>query len=508
MRSWLLALGALFLVACSPAPTAPARLGDYRSAGELRVATRVDPLSYREDPDGKGGGFERDLLVALAQRLGVPIQFKTYPDALGALDAVVRGDAHLAAAGLTHNGNLPVRWSRSLRDVDYVIAGRDDGADLTNERDLAGHTVGVRRGSAAADALDAIQRRGTPLKPRHPKAGGDQGLLELVAKGSLEFAATDEVQFALAANYFPSLHIALPLAAKSSIRWAFPDDGAGDLPEQVDAFLAAAHKEGSIARIGDRYFGHIRRLDEDDITNFLARIERRLPAYRRHFHDAQAVTGIDWRLLAALAYQESQWDPLATSPTGVRGIMMLTEDTADRLGVDNRLDARAAILGGGRYFAMLRDQIPDEVPEPDRSWMAIAAYNLGMGHFNAARQIARGLKRDLTAWLDIKQVLPLLSKPAYAARLKSGPARGGEAVVTAENVRNYFQILSHYEPPYVPPLDAAPIKLPPLRLGSRPKRPTETAMADPPRPSLGLHVPADAGPLDQDSGRSTSSPPM
>ncbi|MBL8447393.1 MAG: membrane-bound lytic murein transglycosylase MltF [Zoogloeaceae bacterium] len=500
MRTWLPALGALLLMACSPdhapTPSAAPRLGDYRKVGELRVATRLDPLSYREDANGRAGGFERDLLVALAERLEVPVRFTTYPDALGALDAVVRGEVHLAAAGLTRNDNLPVSWSRSLRDVDYVIAGRDDGANLSGERDLAGHTVGVRRGSAAADALDAIQRRGTHLKPRHPKAGGDQGLLELVAKGSLDFAATDEVQYALAATFFPNLHIALPLPAKSSIRWALSDDGEGDLAAQIDTFLAEAHKNGTIARIGDRYFGHIRRLDEDDITNFLARVERRLPAFRRHFHDAQAVTGIDWRLLAALAYQESQWDPLATSPTGVRGIMMLTEDTADRLGVDNRLDARAAILGGARYFSMLKEQIPEDVPEPDRSWMAIAAYNLGMGHFNGARQIALSLKRDITAWLDIKEILPLLSKPSFAARLKSGPARGGEAVVTAENVRNYFQILSHYEAPYVPPLGATPIKLPPLRLGSRPKRPTETVLAETPRPSLGLHAPAENEPGD------------
>lgn len=475
MRPWLapvLALLAL-LNGCAPAPeeSAPARDADFRAAGELRVATRLDALSYRSPPGGEASGYEHDLLLALGKRLGVPVRFQVYPDALRALDAVLRGEAHLAAAGLSPNARLPLRWSPPLREVDYVVVGRDDGPSVGGERDLAGRTVGVRRGTPPAEALESLQHRVAGLKIRHPQGGGDPQLLEMVAKGELDLAATDRVQYALAANFFPNLSIALPLPLKAGIAWALPQEGAGELPGEVDAFIAEAGRSGLLARIGDRYFGHIRRLDQEDVTAFLARIRDRLPGFRRHFRDAQAVTGIDWRLLAALAYQESKWDPLATSPTGVRGLMMLTEDTADRLGVADRLDPRASILGGARYLALLRDQLPAEVAEPDRTWMSLAAYNLGMGHFNAARQIALSLKRDAGAWLDLKEVLPLLSKPAFAARLKFGPARGGEAVITAENVRNYYEILSRFEEAYVAPLEPLKFKLPPLRLGARPKRP-------------------------------------
>jgi membrane-bound lytic murein transglycosylase F len=189
-------------------------------------------------------------------------------------------------------------------------------------------------------------------------------------------------------------------------------------------------------------------------------------------------------------------------------MMMLTEDTADRLGVDDRLNARASIIGGARYFALLRDQLPAEVPEPDRTWMAIAAYNLGMGHFRGARRIAQSLQRDLTAWLDIKEVLPLLSKPAFAARLKAGPARGGEAVTTAENVRNYYEILARFEAPYLAPLEPEKFKLPPLRLGARPQRALQSP--DPggePGAEGGPRPPPEAG-ADAPQGVSTSSPPM
>jgi membrane-bound lytic murein transglycosylase F len=140
-------------------------------------------------------------------------------------------------------------------------------------------------------------------------------------------------------------------------------------------------------------------------------------------------------------------------------MMMLTSETADRLGVADRLDARGSILGGARYFSMLRDQLPDEIPEPDRGWMTAAAYNLGMGHMNGARAIARRLGKDDTDWWDMKGVLPLLSRPEYAARLKAGAARGGEAVIMTENIRNYYGILVRLEAPYSPPLQPFRLKL-------------------------------------------------
>jgi membrane-bound lytic murein transglycosylase F len=132
-------------------------------------------------------------------------------------------------------------------------------------------------------------------------------------------------------------------------------------------------------------------------------------------------------------------------------MMMLTEDTADRLRVTDRLDARQSILAGTRYLIELRDQIPTEVKEPDRTWLALAAYNLGMGHMNGARFIATLVKRDPNSWYEMKQVLPLLSRPEYYARLKSGAARGGEAVIMTENIRTYYDILQRYEKAAVSP---------------------------------------------------------
>ncbi|WP_240794532.1 membrane-bound lytic murein transglycosylase MltF [Azoarcus sp. DD4] len=437
---------AVMMAGCAPEKSA--RIADFRTLGELRVATRMDAVSYRVEADGTVSGFEYDLLMRLGETLGVPVRFIVYPDSLRAMDAVINGEAHLAAAGLARNDRLPLRWSAPLRELDYVLAGKADAAEIDRESDLGGHKVSVRRGSLPADALERIRQRVPDLQVHYPHRAGDQDLLQQLAEGSLDLVATDRVHYALAARIHPALAIVYDLPIKSHIAWAMPRDHDADLGRTVEGFLADAAGNGLIARVADRYFGHVRRLNDVDIETFLGRVQERLPRFRSHFQEAQARTGIDWRYLAALSYQESHWDPLATSRTGVRGIMMLTVDTADRLGVADRLDARQSILGGARYLAMIREQLPDEIAEPDRSWMATAAYNLGMGHMNGARAIARKLGKDDASWWEMKSVLPLLSRQDYAARLKSGPARGGEAVIMTENIRNYHDILMRIEAPF------------------------------------------------------------
>lgn len=431
------------LTACEPEQRT--RMADFRTEGTLKVATRIDAISYREDEDGTISGFEYDLLKQLGEELGVPVEFKLYPDAARAIDAVLNGEAHMVAAGIAQNERFPLRWSPPLREVEFVLAGRQDSGEISKESELAGRTVTMRRGALPAEAIERIRKRVPTLSVKFVSRLDDQMLLNGLAEGEFDLVATDRVHFSYAAQVAPDLVVAYPLPTKSHIAWAMPIEGDGGLAERVASFLDEARSRGTIARLSDRYFGHIKRLDEQDITTFLVRVQERLPRYLRHFQDAEAQTGIDWRYLAAVAYQESHWDPLATSRTGVRGMMMLTSDTADRLGVNDRLDARQSILGGAKYVSMLVEQLPDDIPSPDRLWMATAAYNLGMGHFNGARAIARSLGKDQTSWWDMKSVLPLMSRPDYAARLKSGPARGGEAVIMTENVRNYHDILTRLQ---------------------------------------------------------------
>jgi membrane-bound lytic murein transglycosylase F len=452
-------IAAIIMAAVSPSRS---RIADFRELGELRVATSIDALSFREDERGTYAGFEHDLLVALGQRLGVQVRFVPYPGTAHALEAVINGQAHLAAAGLTPDSHLPLAWTAGLREVDFVLVGRAGRRTILRNRDLAGRVVTVRQGTKLAGAMETLKQRIPGLEVVHPAShADDQDLLMQAATGRIDLLATDRVSYALAKRLAPKLAIVYDLPLKSTVSWAMPLQADGGLADEISGFLNESAGNGLLASTADQYFGHIRRLDHYDITAFLKRIQNRLPRYISHFHEAGKKTGIDWRYLAAVSYQESHWDPEATSYTGVRGMMMLTVDTANRLGVEDRLDPKQSILGGARYLAMLQAKLPNEVLHPDRMWMTTAAYNIGPGGLNNARALARLLGKNDTAWVDLKSVLPLLAQPQYATQFKTGPVRGGEALIMAENVRNFYDILRYTYPVEHPLLAESNMKQPP-----------------------------------------------
>ena len=441
MRSLFAAILLSLLAACSEPLPPPAELG------KLYVVTRAGPATYQEDDNGAASGFEHDLVVLLAKDLGVEAHFVMARDHAEALKLLKKGRAHMAAAALSPRNSSSLHYSRPIRELQQFLVQNEDALPVRKPSDLAGRTVTVLARSPQIDALESLQPRPKGLRLAKVKGLSELELLQRVNTDPTMMAAVDSTHFDIGANFYPGLNAAFALPGKQALAWAFPRNGDAALFARSEAFIGRIRQDGTLARLEDRYFGHTRRLNQNDVEQFMERIQTVLPRYRRDFIEAQRLHGIDWRLIAALAYQESHWDPLATSYTNVRGMMMLTEDTADRLRVTDRLDARQSILAGARYLAELREQFPPEVTEPDRSWLAIAAYNLGMGHMNGARFIAELVKRDPNYWYEMKQVLPLMSRPEYYSRLKSGAGRGGEAVIMTENIRNYYDILRRLENP-------------------------------------------------------------
>ena len=435
------------------------RLEPPGQRGELLIAVRKTP-AYYEDENGAARGFDHDLVQLFARDLGVSVRFVVARDQVDLLRLVKQGRVHFAAAtALAVDADL--RYSSVLRESGQLIVQHAEAPAATDLASLAGRRIEVLAGSPQISALQAMGNGNPPfvIVPRDDI--NEIGLLERVAKKKSEAAATDTTHFKIATNFYPQVEEAQELEGKVRYAWAFAANGDADLYDRVEAFIGRIRADGTLVRIHDRYFGHIHRITSESAADFIERVARVLPRYRAEFTAAQEVTGIDWRLLAALAYQESRWDPLATSPTGVRGMMMLTEDTADQLGVGNRLDVRQSIRAGARYLAELIELVPAMAKEPDRTWLALAAYNLGQGHMNGARAIAAGLKLNGGSWYDMKRVLPLLSRQKYYERLKSGPGRGGEAVIMVENVRTFYDILLRFEPAhlgrnYAPPMFSIP----------------------------------------------------
>jgi membrane-bound lytic murein transglycosylase F len=428
----------LFLAACQG-------IDPPEKSGELVIGVREAPAFFQQEESG-ASGFEHDLAVAFAEYLELKPRLVIAKDPLELKELSVQEKVHLVTGMSIGDGEQ--RVSSPIRQVGQIIVGQSDGLGPEDLDELKDYTVQVVAGSPLATTL-----RGLANPPQVVEVPGidEMGLLESVAANRNRLVAVHEIHLDLAVIFYPELRTQVRLPGVIELGWVFTGPGAPWLQSQANEFIALAKKNGTLARIQDRYFGHIKRITAPGVAQFIEDIGSKLPNFRRDFQAAEELTGIDWRLIAALAYQESKWNPLATSYTNVRGMMMLTEDTADHLGVKNRLDAAESIRAGARYFLELAEQIPASSPYPDRLWLALSAYNMGMGHFRGARSIATGMKRDPDSWYEMKQVLPKLARPEVYARLKSGRARGGEAVIMVENIRTYFDILSRFEAPHTTP---------------------------------------------------------
>ena len=436
----------LFLTGCGNDALSSIKVKAERNR-DFTVLTRVGSTTYSVGGTAGASGFDYDLVTRFTRESGIKHRVVVAASDTDLQRRLANGEAEMAAAWQSPSDQPGIRSSSPYFQSQSVLVTHEASLPLTGIDQLAGKTIHVVSGSRQEAVLLGLRKSipGLIVSPTHTLSELD--LMEGVARQSIEAVLVSSAEFSIGNNYYPELQNALQIGADQPIAWLFGPNVDPELIAKANTFLEQMQTSGEMDRLKDRYFGHVARLTPLHTARFIESIRSLLPKYRSQFETAQAITGIDWRLLASLAYQESQWDPLATSATGVRGMMMLTEDTADTCGVDNRLDAAQSIRAGAEYLNKLRNALPPEVKDPDRLWFALAAYNLGMGHLKAARHIAKTLKADANSWYEMKKVLPLLAKEQYYKRLKSGKGRGGEAVIMVENVRMYADILNRHERP-------------------------------------------------------------
>ncbi len=438
-------LGTIFLAACTP---------DEQPRKPWREELTVIVVQAENDVAAE---FELQLVALFAKQLQLKIRLLPLP-LEQIMPSLLAHKAHFAAAGLRRNDGSGLTYGPTYQTVsEQVVCG---GARPRRMDGLPGKTIAVVAGSSQEAALMEAQQQLPALhwEARHNQTSA--GLLAEVAAGKLECTLANEEQLALARNFHPRLDAAFGLAVPSRLAWAFEQDGDAELLGEVHKFFTLIKQNGTLHSLLDRYYGHNERLEPVDAVAFITKTRTLLPNYRHLFEEAGTLTGIEWQLLAAVGYQESHWNPLATSRTNVRGMMMLTEDTADRMNVSNRLDARQSVMGGARYLQLLKEQLPLRIDEPDRTWLALAAYNQGYGHLEDARILAKQSGLNPDAWADVKKVMPLLADPRYFEQAKHGHVRGGEAVIFVETVRLHHDILKNLDIREVPHWAKRPYYLP------------------------------------------------
>jgi len=410
-------------------------------SGELRVVTRNLPSAYYLGAAGPQGP-EFDLASRFAAELGVRLFIYSVPTVADVLRELESGRAHIAAAGLTHGLQLPPKaeFGPPYQQVkQHLIYRQGDPRPRDIEQASRGH-IEVIAGSAHAATLEELRLRYPNLSWVENPAVETEELLYRLSRREFDYTIADSNEFAIGRAFHPEIRIGFDLSEGKGLAWAV-DARDASLLRRVTAFYSSLKAEGRLAAILDSYYAGAERFDYIQARVFLEHIATRLPLYREWFREAAAEVGVDWRLLAAIGYQESQWDPLATSPTGVRGLMMLTEQTARSLGVQDRLDPRDSIFGGARYLVYIRNQIPKRILEPDRTWFALAAYNVGLGHLEDARILTQMHGKNPDSWADVREHLPLLTQSKWYTRVKRGYARGWEPVRFVDNIRSYIDIL-------------------------------------------------------------------
>ncbi|MDH5215307.1 MAG: membrane-bound lytic murein transglycosylase MltF [Gammaproteobacteria bacterium] len=439
MRLLFYALTAALVGTCS---SPPPMLDQVLELGELRVVTRSTPASYFVGPDGPAGP-EYDLFSDFAEELGVALVTETVDNVSEILPLLMAGKAHMAAAGLSMTKSRLefLSFGHPYNQVDmHLIYNLGTGRPRSVE-DLVGRSIEVVAGSSHSEMMASLAEAYPGLEWTENADVEGIDLLHKVAGGELEFTIADSTEFNIQRHFYPDLRVALDLDVGDPIAWAFKKNEGDSLLMRADEYLINAGRSGYLAQVNDRYFGHTEKFDYVGTRAFLRHFDSRLPRYRAMFEDAGDQWGLDWRLLAAVGYQESHWRSHAVSPTGVRGIMMLTLATAEYLNIPDRMDPQSSIYGGAEFLARQTERIPDTVDEPDRTWMALAAYNVGFNHIKDAMQIVEWQGGDPNTWVDVSKALPLLANQRWYSRVQYGYARGWEPVLYVNNIRNYYNII-------------------------------------------------------------------
>jgi len=439
MQKTLLIIFAILLGTCSKPPTL---LEEIKRQGELRVAIRVSPTTYYIGSQGPEGP-EYDLAKGFASFLRVDLKLIEVEHFSDVIPAVQTGRAHMAASGITitPEREQQVNFGPSYQKVSQQLVYRRGTYRPRKIEDLAGRQLEIPGNTSYADTLKSIQRDNPDFVWVENPTAETQDLLIDVAQGKIDFTVADSTIVSIHQNFLPEIRVAKDLGTEDSLAWAFQKRNDKSLLDEAERYIAYIRENGELKRIEERYYGHAAEFDYVGTRTFKRHIDRRLSKYEDYFREAGDSTEIDWRLLAAMSYQESHWNPSAVSHTGVRGLMMLTRRTAEVVNVDDRTDPKQSIQGGAAYMKYLHERISPEVQEPDRTWLALAAYNVGYGHLQDAQDIVRRQRGDPNSWLDVKQALPKLAERKYHKNSNYGYARGWEPVKYVENIRTYYRIL-------------------------------------------------------------------
>ena len=417
-----------------------------RDTGMVHVVTRSGPTTYQRNNEEGERGLEYELVRLFAGWLGVDFKLTLADSRQEITDLLVSGQADVAAAGLTRPlaPGDPLAFGPGFQWVTRQVVYRHGYIRTSSLAEIAPHRLHVTPNALTREELDQLQTFYPDLVLVMHEDKDDLELLEMIEYGEILYAVAWSNEVAYSRISLPELRVAFDLSEPEPLGWAVRRSVQDDsLIRAIRQFHDHVRSKGKLADLIEQMYVFADKFDYVEARSFIDRYNDRLQELKPYFMNAANEFGFDWRLLAAVSYQESHWKNSARSPTGVRGLMMLTRQTARQMGISDRLDPVLSVYGGAKYLTILVDKIPDRIPDPDRTWFALASYNVGFGHLEDARVITQKNGGDPDSWVDVKKALPLLSEHKWYSQTRFGHARGYEPVKFVENIRKYYAMLMH-----------------------------------------------------------------
>ncbi len=453
----LLALSAVMLAGCQIESAPKSDLDQIRERGVLRVGTLNNQLSYYIGPDGPAG-LDYEIARKFAEELGVRLEMKPAYLISNLYPALENGEIDIIAAGLTQSPDRIKRFrpgpayyyvSQQLiyekgqwrpRNLEQLLSKQEELIKANDGQPV----VTIVSDSHLKQTLSKIQAQHPEFTFEIDDTADVSDLLKQVSEGDILFTVADSIEVSLSQRIYPDVATAFDLTEDQPTSWFLRRSDDESLYAMVIEFFGTLQQSGDLAQLEEKYIGHVGTFDYVDTRAFIRALDNKLPKWAPLFKEYSEE--FDWRLIAALAYQESHWNPIARSPTGVRGMMMLTLPTAKSVGVTNRLDPEQSVKGGVEYLRRMVARIPDSIDQHEKIWFALASYNVGYGHVMDARRLTKKQGGNPDQWADVKERLPLLRQAKYHRQTRYGYARGDEARNYVENIRRYYQsIIGHIE---------------------------------------------------------------
>ncbi|MDT8379641.1 MAG: membrane-bound lytic murein transglycosylase MltF [Desulfotignum sp.] len=422
----------------------PGSIERIQKSGVLRLITTRSLNNfyiYKNRPTG----FEYELAREFARYLHVDLNVVTpgWNNLLVYLD-LGKGDFVGAGMTITRERQDKVDFSIPYMEVQQQIIHHALTFGPKDIQDLAFRTIHVRRDTSYHYRLKEIKASGIDVQYVLHDNMPTEDLIAMVHDREIKFTIADSNIARLNQRHMPDIRVGIPIQHKESVAWAVRKDDL-EMLQEINRFFLHARQTGKLARIVNKYYGQAEAFDVSEFKTFHKRVQKHLPRYQHIIETESKKFGFDWRLVAAVVYQESRFDPGAKSATHVRGLMQVTQAAAREMGIENRQDPAQSVQAGIKYLKQMYERFEEIEDEYQRLLFALATYNVGYGHVLDAMAIARDKGLNPRVWNSLKKTLPLLSKPEYYKKTKHGYARGWEPVQYVERVLTWYDILKQID---------------------------------------------------------------